>query len=94
MSKIDIVQMTDRRKMLILELADGYPPAFRYIHILEEQKYREEIYAWFISNEIKGRKFVEFWNERNNSKLQVVRDSLSKVMKKRLSAMDILGLRR
>jgi len=76
--------MTERRRQMILELADGFPSAFPFIHKLESFVRREEIYSYFLRNRIKGEKLVTFFFERNGSLLRVAKDVLSEIDRKRM----------
>lgn len=77
-------EITEHRRMMILELADGYPSAFPFIHRLESFVRREEIYTYFLRNRIKGERLVTYFYERNGSLLRVVKDVLSEIDRKRM----------
>jgi hypothetical protein len=79
--------ISERRKALILALADGYPGAFPFIHSLERATRRDEIYSWLISQKITGKKFVAYFEERKFSLLQVMADVLSKIDRKKKEAI-------
>ena len=79
--------ITEKRKALILALADGHGDAFPLIHSLEKAKRREDIYSWFVSNKITGKRFVTFFQERKYSLLQVMADVLTQLDRKKKEAI-------
>ena len=79
--------MTEKRRFLIMALADNHPDAFPFIHSLEKAKRREEIYSWFLRQKITGKNFVAFFAERRFSLLQVMADVLTQIDRKKKEAI-------
>lgn len=79
--------ISEARKALILALADDCADAFPLIHSLEKAKRREDIYRWFISNKITGKRFVTYFQERKYSLLQVMADVLTQLNRKKKEAI-------
>jgi len=52
-------EITNSRRGLILELADGYEDALRIIHVLESFNHREDLYRWLLRRGVKGADLVE-----------------------------------
>jgi hypothetical protein len=79
--------MTEKRRNLILALADGCPEAFPFIYQIEKAKRREEVYSYLVRQRITGRRFISFFEERKFSLLQVLADCLSAIDRKKKEAI-------
>lgn len=81
--------MNPVRKNMILAIVDGDHRCLPLIHQLEHSPKRMMIYKWFIVNKITGKKFIDFWNEKNGNVLSVLKYVLSKVEKQK--KFEIIG---
>lgn len=55
--------ITEGRKNLILEVADGDLSALPILHRIDSMFVRrEELYRWFINNKLTGKKFIDSFN--------------------------------
>lgn len=73
--------MDEKRRMLIMMVADDRHDAFPLIHQFESFRRRDEMYSWFIKNKLTGKKFIEFCKQFEFGKISIAKFVLSKIDK-------------
>lgn len=85
--------MNERRKVLILSIADGDMRAFPLLHQIDTMfKRREEVYHWLVGQKITGKKFVEFYIENSNSMAKMYSKIISDVDRYKQTQLHISEL--
>lgn len=76
--------MNQKRRELILKIADGYQPNLSILYHLDRFKHAERILDFFVRNNITGKKFFDLYqNEFKLSWLQMGKWAVAKINKSR-----------
>ena len=73
------VEMTESRRGIILAIASGDLRTLPYLHLLDGNERRDQIFSWLLKNGIKGKKLYDFFQEHSGSYAEVIKKILSGV---------------
>jgi len=73
--------MTPYQRESFLKLSDGVPEVLPLLYHIDRLRRKDEVLKWLISNQITGKKLLEFFQNCGSSSLQLCSIVLSKVKK-------------
>lgn len=85
--------MTEFKRKIILDVADGNHDCLRILYSLEQFKKCDQMVFWLFKNEIKGQKLIEVYKSVDSSPLNLANGILKRLEKDKNKKVTIKDLK-